>query len=52
MQGREILLDDLIGNVNEMLASIEEREAVEPDFGVVREFAEQLREELESLQET
>jgi hypothetical protein len=33
-----------------MIAEIEEREAVEPDLAIVRELAEQLRQELETLE--
>ncbi len=51
MQAREYLLEELIENVSEMVESIEERESMEPDFGLVRELAEQLKEELQSLQE-
>lgn len=51
MQGREILLRSLLETIDGMLERIEEREPMEPDFALVREYAEQLREELESLQE-
>lgn len=51
MQGREIVLEDLMQTVNGMLEEIELREPTEPDFAIVREIAEQLKEELESLQD-
>lgn len=51
MQGREAFLEELIEKINGIIETIEVREAEEPDFGLVREFAEQLREEAESLQE-
>ena len=51
MQGRETFLETLIETIDGMVKTIEEREPVEPDFAVVREYAEQLREEVESLQE-
>lgn len=51
MQGREVFLQELIEKINLMIESIEEREVVEPDFAVVREYAEQLREEIDSLQD-
>lgn len=50
-QEREILLQDLLDKIDDMIATIEEREVVEPDFAVVREYAEQLREEISALQE-
>lgn len=50
IQGREVFLEELIHKIDEMLSEIEEREVVEPDLAVVREYAEQLREEVQSLQ--
>ncbi len=41
---------ELIENIENMLRAIEEKEIVEPNYGVVRELAEQLREELLILQ--
>ena len=52
MQGREALLETLINTIDEVVNSIEEREPIEPDFAIVREYAEQLKEELESLRES
>jgi len=49
MQAREIILEELTETLNNMILSIEEREAAEPDFAVVRELAEQLKEEVEAL---
>lgn len=51
MQGREAFLQELVEKLNGMIDAIENREVEEPDFGLVREFAEQLREEVESLRE-
>jgi hypothetical protein len=51
MNERQIFLQDLLEKLDDVLLSIEEREVVEPDFAVVREYAEQLREEVQSLQE-
>lgn len=51
MQGRENFLQELVEKVDRMIEVIEERENIEPDFSFVREYAEQLREELKSLQE-
>lgn len=50
-QEREMFLQDLLEKIDVMIATIEEREVIEPDFAVVREYAEQLREEIDSLQE-
>lgn len=50
MQGRDAVLESLLETIDGMLESIEEREPIEPDFALVREYAEQLREEVESLQ--
>lgn len=47
--GREAYLTALLETIDEMVESIEDREPVEPDFALVREFAEQLREEVQSL---
>lgn len=51
MQGREAFVEELVEKINGMIENIEERELMEPDFALVREFAEQLLEEVRSLQE-
>lgn len=48
-QGRHEFLYDLIESVEVMANVIADREVVEPDLGIVRELAEQLREELHAL---
>lgn len=50
MTDREAFLESLLETLDGMIETIEEREPVEPDFALVREFAEQLRDEVESLQ--
>ena len=50
MLGREEVLRELLSTVEGMIDNIEDREATEPDFAIARELAEQLREEIESLQ--
>lgn len=50
VQGREETLRELSEVVNQMIDAIAERESIEPDFAIVRELAEQLGEEIESLQ--
>jgi hypothetical protein len=49
MQGREAFIDDLLHKIDSMISSIEERELLEEDLSIARELAEQLREEIESL---
>lgn len=51
MQGRNIFLDELLSKLESMISVIEEREIVDPDLSIARELAEQLREEVESLQD-
>ena len=48
---RNHFLNELLENVDNMLVEIETREVLEPDFAIVRELAEQLREELHALTE-
>lgn len=50
-QGREVFLDELMLTLEKMINDIEEREVVEPDFQHVRDCAEDLKEEVRSLQE-
>lgn len=50
-QGRTEFIYDLIENVDSMADTIADREIVEPDLGIVRELAEQLREELHALRD-
>lgn len=51
MQGRNIFLDHIKDCVNQIIKDIEEREAIEPDFAVLRELAEQLNDEIAFLQD-
>ena len=51
MQGRETFVEELVEKINAMIDNIEDRELMEPDLALVREFAEQLLEEVESLRE-
>lgn len=50
MQGRVAFVEELLETTVGMIAEIEDREAVEPDLAIVRELAEQLRQELETLE--
>ena len=50
-QGRTEFIYDLIENVDSMADVIADQEIVEPDLGIVRELAEQLREELHALRD-
>ena len=50
MSERDAVLESLLETIDGMIEKIKDREPVEPDFALVREFAEQLREEVESLQ--
>ena len=50
MQGRVAFVEELIETMNLMIHEIEERESVEPDLALMRELAEQLREEIETLE--
>lgn len=49
MQRRDAFLEDLQETLNNMIEAIEDREIIEPDFGIVREIAEQLKDEIDSL---
>lgn len=51
MIGRESVIDELIENVDSMLGIIEDQETIESDFALVREVADQLREEIVALQQ-
>lgn len=51
MQGRVAFVEALANMMSKVIDDIEEREAVEPDLAIVRELAEQLMEEVESLDE-
>jgi len=51
MQGRDIFLDELIDKIDSMIQSIEDREMMEEDLSIARELAEQLKDEVQSLQE-
>lgn len=47
--GRVTFLQELIDTIERMIVEIEERETIDPDLGIVRELAEQLRSELDAL---
>ena len=49
MQGRIAFLEELIEKVESLILFIEDQESVEPDLSIVRDVAEQLRDEVESL---
>jgi hypothetical protein len=49
MQGRTEYVNELLASIEEMSASIEERESMESDFSIAREIIEQLREEVDYL---
>lgn len=51
MQGRESFIEDLLHKIDSIIFSIEEREVMEEDLSVSRELAEQLREEVLTLQQ-
>jgi hypothetical protein len=51
MQGRNIFLEELLSRIDSMISAIEGREVIDPDLSIARELAEQLREEVESLQD-
>ena len=50
MQGRVQFLEEMIEQIAAIIGEIEEREAVEPDLHIVRDLAEQLKEELDTLE--
>ncbi len=45
-----MFVEELLETLEGMITTIEERESVEPDLAIVRELAEQLRAELETLE--
>jgi hypothetical protein len=51
MEERDDFLEELVGKINSMINSIEELELMESDLSVARELAEQLRDEVQSLQD-
>lgn len=51
MVGRQQFIEQLIETVELLITDIEDRETIDPDLAIVREFAEQLLEEVESLDE-
>ncbi len=51
MNGRELLIQNLIDMLDNMLDIIEEQESVESEFTMVHEVANHLREEIVALQE-
>ena len=51
MQGKADFLEQLLSSLNGIIDEIDEREQMESDWIVARELAEQLRDEVESLQE-
>ena len=52
MKDRDDYIHDLITQIDNMITSIEDREVDESGFVDVRVIAEQLRDELDALQET
>ena len=52
MQERDDYIEKLVEQIDNMITSIEDREVDESGFVSVREIAEQLRDELDALQET
>jgi hypothetical protein len=51
MTERDDIIEQLLKSIEEMVNIIEEQESTDPDFGLVREIAEQLRDEIDALQE-
>jgi len=51
MNGREIILQELIENVDKMLEIIEDQQDIEPGFALVRDLADELRQEIRLLEE-
>lgn len=51
MNGREAVIEELIESIDSMLNIIEEQDAIDSDFALVREVADQLREEIVALEE-
>lgn len=51
MNGRETLIQELLEKLDNIIDIVEEQEIVESEFGLVREVAENLREEIVALQE-
>jgi len=51
MPSRDVFIEELLETLNGMILNIEEKEIENQDFSLVREIAEQLREEVEALQE-
>jgi len=51
MNGREIIVQELIEELDGMLRVLEEQEEIEPEFAMAREMADQLRQEIAALQE-
>lgn len=51
MSTRENVLDELIESVNNMIETISEQEMHDADLVIAREVAEQLKEELTSIQQ-
>lgn len=49
---RTRLIEELNETIDQMISSIEDYETLDPDFAQVRDVAEQLREEIKSLQDT
>lgn len=51
MQGKDAFIQELLQRIDAMIASIEDRETMDDDLSITRELAEQLREEVLSLEE-
>lgn len=51
MEDREEFIYNLLENIEEMIRTIEDKEVDDEEFSMAREIAEQLRTEIESLQD-
>jgi len=51
MEGRDDIIEALLSSIDEMIDVIDEQEATDSDFNLVRAIAEQLRDEIDALQE-
>ena len=51
MVGRAKFIAELHETLHVLCADIEERETIDPDLAIIRELAEQMMEEVESLSE-
>jgi len=51
MTRKEAIIEDLLETLKIMLDVIEDQNSIDPDFALVHEMAEQLRDEIAALQE-